>query len=122
MSWVYVSLHDFGAMPLPLAAVATLLFCVVLALAAGAAGYLCARLPAPDAVKLAAAAPALWTLAEWTRGWIFTGFPWLAVGYSQVPASPLAGYAPVLGVYGVSLATAATAGLIAALWLRAAEG
>ena len=43
------------------------------------------------------------------------GFPWLAVGYSQVPASPLAGYAPVLGVYGVSLATAVTAGLLAAL-------
>ena len=44
-------------------------------------------------------------LAEWLRGWMFTGFPWLALGYSQVPASPLAGYAPVLGVYGVSLAT-----------------
>ena len=48
-------------------------------------------------------APAAWTLAEWTRGWIFTGFPWLALGYSQVPDSPLAGYAPVLGIYGVTL-------------------
>jgi apolipoprotein N-acyltransferase len=121
VSWVYVSLHDFGAMPLPLAAVATLLFCVVLALLPAAAGWLCARLPAPDAVKLAAAAPALWTLTEWTRGWIFTGFPWLAVGYSQVPASPLAGYAPVLGIYGVSLATAGTAGLVAAIWWRARD-
>jgi len=66
----------------------------------------------------------MWTLAEWTRGWIFTGFPWLAVGYSQVPASPLAGYAPVLGVYGVSLATALTAGLLALLWrqLTARDG
>jgi apolipoprotein N-acyltransferase len=117
VSWVYVSLHNFGAMPMPLAALATLLFCVVLALLPALAGYLCARLPAPDIVKLTVAAPALWTLAEWTRGWIFTGFPWLAVGYSQVPWSPLSGYAPVLGVFGVSLATAATAGLLAALWL-----
>src|SRR6202008_3665307 len=99
-------------MPMPLAAFATLLFCMVLALLPAAAGYLCALLNAPAIVKLTVAAPALWTLAEWTRGWIFTGFPWLAVGYSQVPASPLAGYAPVLGVYGVSLATAVSAGVI----------
>jgi len=122
VSWVYVSLHDFGAMPLPLAAAATLLFCVVLASLPALAAYLYARVAAPDVVKLAAAAPALWTLAEWTRGWIFTGFPWLAAGYSQAPASPLAGYAPVLGVYGVSLATALSAGIIAALWLRKEEG
>ena len=57
--------------------------------------------------------PALWTLAEWMRGWLFTGFPWLALGYSQVPSSPLAGYAPVLGVYGVSLATVAQRGVVA---------
>ena len=122
VSWVYVSLHDFGAMPLPLAALATLLFCMVLALLPAAAGYLYARLPTPTAVKLATATPALWTLAEWTRGWIFTGFPWLAVGYSQVPPSPLSGFAPVLGVYGVSLATAATAGLLATLWLAKKKG
>jgi apolipoprotein N-acyltransferase len=118
VSWVYVSLHNFGAMPMPLAAAATLLFCVILALLPALAGYLYARVPGPAVVKLAAAAPALWTLAEWTRSWIFTGFPWLAVGYSQVPASPLSGYAPVIGLYGISLATAATAGLIAVLWQR----
>ena len=117
-SWVYVSLHDFGAMPAPLAAVATLLFCVILASLPALAGYLCARLPGATAVKMAVAAPALWTLAEWTRGWIFTGFPWLAMGYSQVPWSPLAGYAPVFGVFGVTLATALTAGMIAIVWQR----
>ena len=120
-SWVYVSLHDFGAMPLPLAAFATLAFCMVLALMPAAAGYLCARLTAPAVVKFVAAAPALWTIAEWTRGWIFTGFPWLAVGYSQIPASPLAGYAPVVGIYGVSLAAAVSAGVIAALWQKARD-
>ena len=121
VSWVYVSLHDFGAMPAPLAALGTLIFCVILASLPALAGYLCARLPASDAVRLGVAAPALWMLTEWIRGWIFTGFPWLAVGYSQIPSSPLTGYAPVLGVYGVSLATAATAGLIAALWQHATD-
>src|SRR3546814_20498359 len=46
------------------------------------------------------------------RGVIFTGFPWLAVGYSQTFPSPLAGYVPVLGVYGVSLVVAVSAALL----------
>ena len=53
---------------------------------------------------------------EWVRGWLFTGFPWLTVGYSQAPASPLAGYAPLLGVYGVSLLLALSAGLCALIY------
>src|SRR5204862_4393893 len=55
--------------------------------------------------------PAAWTLFEWLRGWVFTGVPWLALGYSQLD-SRLAGLAPVVGVYGVSFATALCAGLL----------
>jgi apolipoprotein N-acyltransferase len=65
--------------------------------------------------------PALWVLTEWVRGWLFTGFPWLALGYSQAVSSPLAGFAPPFGVYGVSLASALCAGalaLVADVWLR----
>lgn len=102
VSWVYVSLHDFGMMPLPLAVVATLLFCAFLALFPAAALALTVRLGGLRTWRALTVAPALWLLSEWLRGWLFTGFPWLALGYSQVPASPLAGFAPVLGVYGVS--------------------
>ena len=111
-SWVYVSLHDFGAMPLPLAALATFLFCAYLALFPAAVGGLQAKIPAPESLRFAMLVPASWTLAEWLRGWIFTGFPWLAVGYSQVPSGPLAGFAPLLGVFGVSLGVAASGGLL----------
>ena len=116
VSWVYVSLHDFGAMPAALAGIATLLFCAYLALFPALAGYLFARAPLPAGLKLVLFMPAVWALLEWTRSWLFTGFPWLAIGYSQIPASPLAGYAPVLGIYGVTLLTVATAGSIVALW------
>ena len=112
VSWVYVSLHDFGAMPAPLAVGVTLLFCAYLALFPALSGYLFSALPLRGDLKLALFLPAAWTLLEWTRGWLFTGFPWLALGYSQVPASPLAGLAPVFGVYGISLATLMTAGAI----------
>jgi apolipoprotein N-acyltransferase len=115
VSWVYVSLHTFGAMPAPLAGLFTLLFCAYLALFPAAVGYGFARLTAPLWLKLAVVAPALWTLTEWTRGWLFTGFPWLGLGYSQVPLSPLAGYAAVTGIFGVTLAAAVTAGLAALL-------
>jgi apolipoprotein N-acyltransferase len=116
VSWVYVSLHDFGAMPAPLAAGATLLFCLYLSLFPAAAGYFSRAFPAPAAAQLVLVAPASWTLAEWMREWMLTGFPWLAAGYSQIPLSPLAGYAPVLGIHGVTLATVLTAGSLAMMW------
>jgi apolipoprotein N-acyltransferase len=111
VSWIYVSLHDFGGMPWLSAMLATLAFCAFLALFPALAGSLSARFSASPRLI---AIPALWVLIEWVRGWIFTGFPWLAMGYSQVPYSPLAGIAPVFGIFGVSLATTACAAIIAA--------
>ena len=115
VSWVYVSLHDFGGMPAPLAGAVTLLFCAYLALFPAVAGYAYAWAGGPLSLRAAVVAPAVWTLTESVRGWLFTGFPWLTIGYSQVPASPLAGYAPIAGVYGVTLATIASAGLLVTL-------
>ena len=115
VSWVYVSLHDIGMMPAPIAAIATLLFCAVLALYPAGVGYLHARLQARLGSSAVIGAlciiPAMWTLSEWLRGWIFTGFPWLALGYAQSD-TPLSGFAPVVGVYGMSFAAMLAAGLI----------
>ncbi len=113
VSWVYVSMHDFGMMPAPVAALATLVFCLFLALFPAIVGVAQTWLDGPPATRLLFAMPALWAGSEWVRGWIFTGFPWLAVGYSAAPYGPLAGFAPVAGVYGVSLLTAVSAGLLA---------
>ena len=117
VSWVYVSLHDVGGMAMPLAAIATLLFCGGLALFPALVGYLFRRAATTDfrAIPLAAG---LWTLAEWLRGWLLTGFPWLAIGYSQTPPSPLAGYAQVVGVYGVGLLVAGVASCLTFAWRR----
>ncbi|MGH8629841.1 MAG: apolipoprotein N-acyltransferase, partial [Burkholderiales bacterium] len=119
VSWVYVSLHDYGGMPLLVAGACTAAFCAYLALYPAVVALLMRRLNTSSALALLVFLPALWALAEWLRGWVFTGFPWLALGYSQVPRSALSGFAPLAGAYGVSLATAALAGTVALVAERA---
>ncbi len=121
VSWVYVSLHVYGGMAIPLALLATFLFCALLALFPAIASGVKDQRNAGAAIHLMVVLPAAWTLLEWVRGWILTGFPWLAIGYSQVPDSPFAGYAAVLGVYGVSFVTALTAGTLAWTWRNRAS-
>jgi apolipoprotein N-acyltransferase len=111
VSWIYVSLHDFGGMPAQLASAATALYCAYLALFPALVGSLQARSGAGRLPRLLLIIPALWVLGEWMRGWLLTGFPWLAAGYSQTD-TPLAGFAPLLGIYGVSFALLLSSGLI----------
>lgn len=112
-SWVYVSIHEFGFMPAPLAAVLVFLFVAYLALFPAIAGWLQARLIRPGYCRLLFAAPVFWALAEWFRGWLMTGFPWLNLGYSQ-SNSVLMNFAPLAGVYGMSLVVAILSALLAA--------
>jgi apolipoprotein N-acyltransferase len=114
-SWVYVSLHRFGAMPMPLAAFATFVWCAFLALFPALSGWIQARIAhggtAKPALQAVLGIPAAWMLVEWSLSWFLTGFPWLALGYTAI-ADPLSGYAPLGGVYAVTLAMAVAAGLI----------
>ncbi|MHB8534310.1 MAG: apolipoprotein N-acyltransferase [Sulfuricaulis sp.] len=113
VSWVYVSMHQYGNMPAPLAGLAVLLFVSGLSFYPAALGWMQARFfPRPGLLHVTVTLPALWVLFEWIRGWFLTGFPWLNLGYSQV-GSFLGGYASLIGVYGVSLACALSAGLLA---------
>ena len=115
VSWVYVSLHRFGAMPMPLAAMSTFGYCAFLALFPALAGWIQARIArdsmAPPMAHAALLVPAAWVLMEWPLSWFLTGFPWLALGYTAID-DPLSGFAPVGGVYAVSLAMTLAAGLL----------
>jgi apolipoprotein N-acyltransferase len=117
VSWVYVALSTFGDMPEAIAALGTAGFCAYLALFPGLAGWIAVRTTASGSVPRLIVAAAAWTLSEWLRGWLLSGFGWLSVGYAQVDA-PLAGYAPVGGVllpgFFLALTAAWIAGAIAA--------
>jgi apolipoprotein N-acyltransferase len=112
--WVYVSIHDYGGAAPPFAVAAVLALVLVMALYPALAALLGAFLPrAGTFQRLVLGLPACWTVAEWLRGWLFTGFPWLTVGYGQIDG-PLGAFAPVAGVHGVSLVTAVAGGALAA--------
>ena len=103
--WLFISMNRYGGLPAPLAVGAVLALSAALSiyLAAACAGY--ARWQRGKGWDVALFA-ALWFLAEWARGVIFTGFPWLALGYAFVD-SPVAALAPWVGVYGMGAFVAA---------------
>ncbi|MGH8322027.1 MAG: hypothetical protein ACRESI_08740, partial [Gammaproteobacteria bacterium] len=110
--WLYISIHVVSGAPawltLLVIAVVVIVMAVYGALACGLSVWLT---PRAGVLRWVLLLPALWTLLEWLRGWLMSGFPWLSLGYSQI-GSVLKGYAPVLGVYGVSLAVVLSAGLL----------
>ncbi len=121
--WLYVSMHVYGHMPGWIAALAVALLAASLALLYGMATALAHRLSRglSSTITLLLVLPACWMLADWLRGWVFTGFPWLATGYAHSD-SPLAGYAPLLGVYGMGwLAALLSAALALMLTARRAH-
>lgn len=101
--WLYVSIHVFGQAPLILALVLMLGLVYIMALYYGLTCWLIARTAGTGPWTFLILAPSVWVLVEWLRGWVLSGFPWMTLGYSQID-SPLAGFAPILGIYGVSLA------------------
>lgn len=115
--WLYISVHHFGKAPLYIALPVMLSLISVMAAWYSLLAWVCARwLNGSAASRWLLSWPAAWVLAEWLRGWVASGFPWLSLGYSQVD-SPLAGFAPLAGVFGVSWATVLVAGGIL-LFLR----
>ena len=115
--WIYVSLHVYGGMPAILAVIATFLFCCYLsvfpALACALHCKLITRFNVSGVASVLLVMPACFVIGEYVRGWFFSGFPWLVFGFSQTPGGfafpPLAGFAPIVGVFGISWLLAITA-------------
>lgn len=112
VSWVFISIHTYGEAPIWLSTLITAGFVFILAIFPAVNGYVLNRyFPTNNNSKQLFAFPALWVAFEWVRSWIFTGFPWLFLGYSQIH-SPLKGYAPIISVYGLSFVILLTSALL----------
>ncbi|MES2998798.1 MAG: apolipoprotein N-acyltransferase [Pseudomonadota bacterium] len=112
VSWVFISIHVFGHTSIFLSLLITALFIFILALFIAFQGYLLNLLfPKNNQIKRYLIFPSLWVLSEWLRSWIFTGFPWLLLGTSQVN-SPLAGYVPLVGGFGLAFLLTFSASLL----------
>ncbi|AKQ33589.1 apolipoprotein N-acyltransferase [Candidatus Coxiella mudrowiae] len=112
-SWIYVSIHKFGNANVPLAVLITILFIFILSVFIAIQGFSFSLLFRRKSMVTTSlfAFPAWWVIWEWLRSELFTGFPWLFLGYSQIHF-PLKGFAPLIGVYGVSLIVALISGCL----------
>ncbi|MDW6003414.1 apolipoprotein N-acyltransferase [Vibrio mangrovi] len=116
--WIHVSIDTFGGVPKIVSLLLMLLLSAYLALYPALFSYVLNRyFPGKTALRYLLVAPALWLVSEWLRGWVFTGFPWLWLGYSQIDA-PLANYAPLGGVELITLVIAVISASFAYLTLN----
>ncbi len=108
--WIYLSVHDAGGADAISSVLITLLGVTFFALFPALVAMLISRLlrwQQPTVRMLAAAG--VWVVVEYLRGYsLLNGFPWLQIAYSQI-ATPLAGYAPLIGVYGIGFLLALSA-------------
>lgn len=115
-SWVFQSMHGFAQAPLVLAGFLTFLFVLGLALQIALFGWIVSYFTKSLlVVRLLLVYPCVWVFVEWTRGWLFTGFPWLFLGHSQVDTW-LANFVPVGGALLLSLVTAMIAGSLVVIF------
>lgn len=114
-SWLTIALVTFGGMPTWLALIAIAILTVYLALWPALAGFIAVRCTPPASWLRLLVAAGAFAATEWIRSYLFTGFPWLALGYTELPDGLVRGYAPVGGVYLVTLVLTLVAGLLALL-------
>lgn len=118
ISWVHVSMSTYGGIPLIASMGLMAILALYLAMYPAIAGALSQKIAPKNIIcRNLLIFPSLWTLTEWLRGWILTGFPWLWAGYSQ-SEGPLRPFAAIIGTLGISFILAFLAGAIALAFQR----
>jgi apolipoprotein N-acyltransferase len=108
--WLVETMTTFGGLPIPVAVLAAGLLVAYLSLFPAAFAVVIGKLRASagTAAAVVCVAP-VWVATELGRQYVWDGFPWALLGYSQVTVLPIAQMASVTGVYGLSFLLALTA-------------
>jgi apolipoprotein N-acyltransferase len=120
--WTADVLAVFGGVNAVLSWLLALLLVAYMAVYPAAFAWITARVVAAAGPRGLLVTPAVWVATEWVRGTLFSGFPWVLLGYSQSTVIPVIQTASLVGVYGVSallvLVNAALAWLVVGGWPR----
>jgi len=100
ISWIHVSIDHFGGLPLIVSLGLMLFLCLYLALFPALSAFLTAYFSSEKQLNLWLLIP-FWLICEFLRSVVFTGLPWLSLGYSQIDG-PLANFAPLIGEVGIT--------------------
>ena len=116
VSWMYVSLNTYGGMPPAIAGFSIFLGIAFISIYPAVCGWLQSLFSGwYPTLRLIILMPSIWIIFEWIRSWMFTGFPWLSVGYAYLD-TPLSNFAPIGGLYLVGfLALLSVGSLVAVL-------
>ena len=110
LAWTMNSMAVHGRLPWAVAFAGLVLLGAVLSLFPTAAAAAAKRLAPTGCVRLMLSLAGMMTLAEWLRTDVIVGFGWLAPAYAFLD-TPFAGWAPILGADGVTLALMLSAAL-----------
>jgi apolipoprotein N-acyltransferase len=114
--WTFVPIDQFSSTPVVLSVLIILVFVLALAVVFYALPFYClGRWCSRHSLGLLLGLPAIWLITEWLRTWLFTGFPWLFLGYGHLNTW-LSGWAPITGVMGISFLVCFTASTLVFCW------
>jgi apolipoprotein N-acyltransferase len=113
--WLVETMSTFGGLPTLVSVLAAAVLVSYLALFPAAFAVILTRFLRALGTRGLLLAPSAWVVTELGRQYMWDGFPWELLGYSQVTWLPIVQIASVVGVYGLSgllALTAAAAALV----------
>ncbi len=115
--WIYYSINHYGGVPLAASIAIVILLCFYLSIYTGIFAFLFSITIKTTKLPALFIAPVFWVVLEFLRSYLFTGFPWSSIGYTQYKFLTIIQIADITGIYGVSFLVVAVNGAIADIFL-----
>lgn len=115
--WIYHSINHYGGISFPASISIVILLCLYLSIYPGIFAFLFSLTIRKTQLPALLIAPVFWVVLEFLRTYVFTGFPWSSIGYSQYQFLTIIQIADITGIYGVSFLVLAVNGALADLFL-----